>query len=113
MAAEPLLHFKLRDAEVTFILGAEDDEKTVDDADAEIVLADNSRWSVSFLTLDAIRKIMDRWAQSGECKSGAYFRVPDLVISSEPGIANMLIALEDLIDRGLDGRLPRLEEDDE
>jgi hypothetical protein len=34
MADDPLLGFKLRDAEVTLMLGAEDDEKTVGDADA-------------------------------------------------------------------------------
>jgi hypothetical protein len=113
MVDEPLLRFKLRDAEVIFMLGAEDDEATVDIADAIIVLADGSRWSITFLTLDAIARIMERWRQSGECKSGAYFRVPDLVISSEPGLENMMLAVEDLIEQGLDGELPRLEEGDE
>jgi len=108
MAVQPLLHFNVGDAEVTFMIGAEDDEATVDCADAEIVLADRSRWSATFLTLDAISRIMARWNESGECKSGAYFRVPDLVISSKPGLANMLVAVEDLIDQGLDGELPRL-----
>jgi hypothetical protein len=111
--AEPLIRFKIRDAEVTFILGGEDDEATVEFADAEIALSDGSRWSVTFATLDEIRNIMERWAQSGEYKSGAYFRIPDLVISSKPGLANMLVAVEDLIDQGLDGELPRLEEEDD
>jgi hypothetical protein len=111
--AAALLHFNVRDAEVFFMLGDEDEESTVEFADAEIVLSDGSRWSVTFATLDEIRNIMERWAQSGEYKSGAYFRVPDLVISSTPGLANMLVAVEDLIDQGLDGELPRLEEGDE
>jgi hypothetical protein len=113
MDAEPLLRFNVRDAEVIFMLGGEDEEATVESADAEIVLSDGSRWSVTFATLDEIRNIMERWRQSGECRSGAYFRVPDLVISSRPGVANMLVAVEDLIDQGLDGQLPRLEEGDE
>jgi hypothetical protein len=112
MAAKPLLRFDVRDAEVIFMLGGEDEEATVEFADAEIVLADGSRWSVTFATLNEIRNIMQRWAQSGEYKSGAYFRIPDLVISSKPGLANMLLAVEDLIEQGLDGELPRLEEDD-
>jgi hypothetical protein len=104
-----LLRMKLRDAEVIFMLGADDDEESVENADAEIVLADGSRWSVTFLTLDEIGRIMARWAHSGECQSGAYFHVPDLVISRKPGIANMVAAVEDLIDHGVEGTLNRLQ----
>jgi hypothetical protein len=111
--AEPLIRCKIRDAEVIFILGGDDDEATVDDCDAIIVLADGSRWSVSFLTLDAIARIMVRCSESGDYRSGAYFRIPDPVISSKPGLANMLVAVEDLINRRLDGLLPRLEEENE
>jgi hypothetical protein len=100
---------KLRDAEVVFMMGADDDKESVENVDAEIVLADGSRWSVTFLTLDEIGRIMARWAHSGEYKSGAYFRVPDLVISSKPGIANMMEAVEDLIDHGVEGKLNRLQ----
>jgi hypothetical protein len=100
-----LLRLKLRDAEVIFMLGADNDKESVENVDAEIVLADGSRWSVTFLTLDEIGRIMARWAHSGECKSGAYFRVPDLVISRRPGIANMMAAVEDLIDHGVEGTL--------
>jgi hypothetical protein len=104
-----LLRVKLRDAEVVFMMGADDDKESVENVDAEIVLADGSRWSVTFLTLDEIGRIMARWAHSGEYKSGAYFRVPDLVISSKPGIANMMEAAEDLIDHGVEGKLNRLQ----
>ena len=100
-----LLRLKLRDAEVTFMLGADDDKESVESVDAEIVLGDGSRWSVTFLTLDEIGRIMARWARSGECRSGTYFRVPDLVISRTPGTANMMAALEDLIDHGVEGTL--------
>lgn len=89
---------------------ADEDQTTVDNIDAEIVLADGSRWSVTFLTLDAIARVLDRWKASGEYKSGAYLRIPDLVITSRPGIASMMVAAEDLIEHGLDGVLPRLEE---
>jgi hypothetical protein len=109
MSDNSLLRVKLRDAEVVFMMGADDDKESVENVDAEIVLADGSRWSVTFLTLDEIGRIMARWAYSGEYKSGAYFRVPDLVISSKPGIANMMEAVEDLIDHGVEGKLNRLQ----
>jgi hypothetical protein len=109
MGDNSLLRLKLRDAKVIFMLGADDDKESVENVDAEIVLADGSRWSVTFLTLDEIGRIMARWAHSGECKSGAYFRVPDLVISKKPGIANMMAAVEDLIDHGVEGTLNRLQ----
>jgi hypothetical protein len=104
-----LLRLSIRDAEVIFMLGADDDKESVENVDAEIVLADGSRWSVTFLTLDEIGRIMGRWAHSREFKSGAYFRVPDLVISRKPGIANMMAAVEDLIDHGVEGTLNRLQ----
>jgi hypothetical protein len=109
MSDNSLLRVKLRDAEVVFMMGSDDDKESVENVDAEIVLADGSRWSVTFLTLDEIGRIMGRWADSGECKSGAYFRVPDLVISRKPGIANMMEAVEDLIDHGVEGTLNRLQ----
>jgi hypothetical protein len=104
-----MLRLKLRDAEVIFMLGDDDDKESVENVDAEIVLANGSRWSVTFLTLDEIGRIMARWAHSGESKSGAYFRVPDLVISKKPGIGNMMAAVEDLIDHGVEGTLNRLQ----
>jgi hypothetical protein len=104
-----LLRLRLQDAEVIFMLGADDDKESVENVDAEIVLEDGSRWSVTFLTLDEIGRIMARWAHSGEHKSGAYFRIPDLVISRKPGIANMMAAVADLIDHGVEGTLNRLQ----
>jgi hypothetical protein len=104
-----LLRLNLRDAEVTFMLGDDNDKESVENTDAEIVLADGSRWSITFLTLDEIGRIMARWAQSGEYKSGAYFRVPDLVISRKPGMASMMAVVEDLIDHGVEGTLNRLQ----
>ena len=36
--AEPLARLKIREAEVIFMLGSVDDEATVDDCDAEIII---------------------------------------------------------------------------
>jgi len=36
------------------MLGADNDKESVENVDAEIVLADGSRWSVTFLTLGEI-----------------------------------------------------------
>jgi hypothetical protein len=49
---------------------------------------------------------MDRWAGTGENRSGQYFQCPDLVIVREGGISAMTLALEGIfVDGGPGGIL--------
>ncbi|WP_449060997.1 hypothetical protein [Planomonospora algeriensis] len=83
-----------------FMLGAEDDKETVENVDAELILPDGTRWSATFMTLRAIEKVMNRWQETGECSSGAYFQCPDLVIIPVGGLAAMLNSFKGIIDSG-------------
>jgi hypothetical protein len=79
-----------------FMLGAEDDPASVEDVDAVITLDDSTRWSATFLTLDAIARILDRWKASGERLGGSYFSCPDLLIVRSGGIPAMTDVLDEL-----------------
>jgi hypothetical protein len=66
-----------------------DEDGTVTNADVELVDEQGERWSATVLTLDAIAGLMETWRTSGECQSGAFFRVPDLVIVRDPSLASV------------------------
>jgi hypothetical protein len=61
-----------------------DDDGTVTNADAELVDAEGRRWSATVMTQPEVGRLMETWRSSGECQSGAFFRVPDLIIVRDP-----------------------------
>lgn len=98
-----------------FMLGADDEADTVDDVDALVVLPDRSRWSATFMTLEAIARVLEKWKLSGECLGGIFFQCPDLVIVREPGVPAMLEVIEGLLDddeERLEDTFQRLEHDE-
>ena len=107
MGGEPFLSMTILGAEVTFNLGEDDDPSTLENADALVTMPDGSRRSATFLTVAEVARILDRWKVSGESRSGGYLRVPDLIVTREPGVSAMVAALEDLMEEG-DGSLTRL-----
>lgn len=82
--------------EALFRLGADDDPETVENVDVSVTLHDGTRWSATFLTLDEIGRILDRWRASGEGLGGAYFSCPDLIIVRNGGIPAMSAVLDGL-----------------
>ena len=100
MANDPLMKVPLNNAEAVFMLGAEDDEETVENVDVEVAHADGSRWSATFLSLAEIGRIMERWKDTGEGMGGKYFQCPDLVIVRRGGLGGMVEVLNDLLDSG-------------
>jgi hypothetical protein len=86
--------------EAVFMLGAGELAETVENVDAEITASDGTRWSATFMTLSEIARVMDRWAGTGENRSGQYFQCPDLVIVREGGISAMTLALEGIFEDG-------------
>lgn len=88
--------------------------ETADQADATIGLPDGTRRYATFMTLDVVSGIMDRWQETGESLNGRYFFCTDLVIIREPGFASMLDAVRDLIASGeIDHACSLLPVDDE
>ncbi|MFJ3324948.1 hypothetical protein ACIPMT_10890 [Streptomyces griseus] len=92
-----------------FLLGAEDLVETVEDADAEMRLPDGTRWSASFMTLGAIDTVMNRWSETGEHGSGAFFACSDLVIIPRGGVPSMVEAFRVILAEGPQGTLEKLE----
>lgn len=94
MADDPLHTIETDRYKAVFMLGAEDELESVDDVDAEIILPDRSRWSATFMTLDAIARTLAKWKVTGECLGGIFFQSPDLVIVDRPGVSAMLEVIE-------------------
>ncbi|MBT0772816.1 hypothetical protein KIH74_27995 [Kineosporia sp. J2-2] len=94
-----------------FMLGADDDPATVDNIDAELVLPTGARWSATFMTPTAIRRVLDSWAETGENSGGSWFQCPDLVIVPEGGLDAMTDAFRGILRAGgPEGVLGSLEE---
>lgn len=61
-----------------------DEDGIVTSADVEIVDSDGRRWAATVMTHSEIVRLMEVWQSSGECQSGAFFRVPDLIVVRDP-----------------------------
>ncbi|MFE6226429.1 hypothetical protein [Streptomyces sp. NPDC057854] len=79
------------DFEAYFMLGAEDDEATVDNVDVLVTLADGSRYSATVLTVAALQRWMDSGADAYE---RLQFRCPDLVVTRHAGVPAMMRVFE-------------------
>ncbi|WP_329089566.1 hypothetical protein [Streptosporangium sp. NBC_01469] len=91
--------------------------ETAEEADATITFPDGSRRYATFMTLDVIRRIMDKNARTGESLGGRYFWCSDLIIIRDVGLESMAAAIRDLISSGdIEGAcdlLDPLDEDEE
>jgi hypothetical protein len=57
-----------------FLLDRErDTEKTVANVDALVDLPDGSRWALTVLTVDEVRRLLAEWKATGEIANGSYF----------------------------------------
>ncbi|MCW2916693.1 MAG: hypothetical protein JWN52_4761 [Actinomycetia bacterium] len=71
-----------------------------EEADVTITLPDGSRHYATFMTLGAIKHVMERHREVGECHGGGYFWASDLIILSEPGFPAVIDAVAALIASG-------------
>jgi hypothetical protein len=94
MASDSLHEVSFDQFKAIFMLGADDDPETVANVDVEVTLSDGTRWSATFMTLQEIGSVMERWTTTGENGAGAFFHSSDLVIVPEAGIRAMTRALE-------------------
>ncbi|MDP9868715.1 MULTISPECIES: hypothetical protein [Streptosporangium] len=74
--------------------------ETAKEADATITLPDGTRRYATFMTLDVVSRVMDRWKGTGENLGGQYFWCSDLIIIRQPGFASMIDAVRDMITTG-------------
>ncbi|WP_435973976.1 hypothetical protein [Streptomyces sp. Qhu_M48] len=94
---EPLHLVRTPHFDAVFMLGAEDDEATVDNVDVIVTLRDGTRYSATFLTLGAIQRWMDSEPEEYE---RLQFQCPDLVITRDAGVPAMVRILEMAYERG-------------
>ncbi|GLX95888.1 hypothetical protein Hesp01_38380 [Herbidospora sp. NBRC 101105] len=91
--------------------------ETAEEADATITFPDGSPRYATFMTLDVVRRLMDKDACTGESGGGRYFWCSDLIIIRNVGFECMAAAIRDLISsgdiEGACGLLDPLDEDDE
>jgi hypothetical protein len=81
-----------------FLLDHETDcEKTMSNVDALVDLPDGSRWALTVLTVDEVRRLLTEWKETGEVANGSYFWAVDHVIVAEPGLAAMTSAIRELV----------------
>ncbi|WP_370346727.1 hypothetical protein [Catenulispora sp. EB89] len=83
--------------EASFLLGVGEDPADACNVDVEVCLGDGSRWGATIFTLDEVRRLMDRWATTGEAQGGRYFACPDGLIVREPGVDAMVAVIAGLL----------------
>ncbi|GIH94120.1 hypothetical protein Psi01_47500 [Planobispora siamensis] len=74
--------------------------ESAEEADATVTLPDGTRRYATFMTLDVVGRVMDRWKSTGENLGGRYFRCSDLIVIREPGFTSMIDAVRDMIATG-------------
>ncbi len=97
MASDPWVVVQLEGAEVTILLGDNDDPETVENVDVEVKCVDGTRWSATVLTLTEIDRVMAHYAATGECLDGRYFHCWDLLITRSGGISEIVQVVHDLL----------------
>ncbi|MFE7508434.1 hypothetical protein [Promicromonospora sp. NPDC057488] len=77
-----------------------DGDGSVVNADVELIASDGTRWAATVLTLGEIARLMDAYRESGECRSGAFFRVPDLLILGTGTVDALVDVFRELVRTG-------------
>jgi hypothetical protein len=84
-----------------FVLDCETDtEKRAANVDALVDLPDGSRWALTVLTVDEVRRLLAEWKETGEVANGSYFWAVDKVIVAEPGLTAITSAIRELVRSG-------------
>ncbi|MGC0317488.1 hypothetical protein [Kitasatospora acidiphila] len=86
--------------EVGFLPSAGEELTGVCNVDAEVRLADGSRWSATIFTLAEVERLMAVWARSGEAMGGRYFHCSDGLIVRDSGVDSMAEVIAGLLDSG-------------
>jgi hypothetical protein len=82
------------------LLGSDERLDAVCNVDAFIEVPGKGTWAATVVSLDEVRRLMDRWRTTGENASGAYFVGVDDLIIREPGGDAVVAAVRDLVDEG-------------
>lgn len=96
----PLFCVRAEGFEARFALGSAEEVDSVENVDVFVRLADGSEWTATVFTLAEVRRLMDRWALSGEAQAGTYFWCWDGLIVRDAGVASVVEVLAGLVASG-------------
>ncbi|MFD7164962.1 hypothetical protein [Streptomyces violascens] len=104
-------YYRVRAAgfQVLFLVEPDEAIEEVRNVNAEVHLADGSRWSSTIFTLAEVDRLMRSWEASGEAVSGQCFFCADGLIVRNPGIGSMVRVIAGLMASGeFDGVFRRI-----
>lgn len=104
-------YYRVRAAgfQVLFLVEPDEAIEEVCNVDAEVHLADGSRWSSTIFTLAEVDRLMRSWEASGEAVSGQCFFCADGLIVRNPGIGSTVRVIAGLVASGeFDGVFRRI-----
>jgi hypothetical protein len=55
---------------------------------------------LTIFTIDEVRRLLDRWQETGEVALGSYFWASDQLIVPRPGVSAMTTAIRELVRSG-------------
>jgi hypothetical protein len=100
-AADPYVTVTEATFVARFLLDSETDtEDSVANVDAFVDLPDGSTWALTIFTVDEVRRLLARWAETGDVTNGSYFWAVDQLIVPEPGVSAMTRAIRELVRSG-------------
>lgn len=68
-----------------FLLDPDETEEWVANVDTVGDLPDGSRWALTILTVDEVRRLLVKWKATGDVRDGSYFWAVDQLIVPAPG----------------------------
>ncbi|MEV8452794.1 hypothetical protein AB0467_08575 [Streptomyces sp. NPDC052095] len=95
----PFYRLKRDGYEIVFVPGAGEELDEVCDVDMWVVRDDGERWSGTVVTLDEVRRTMDRQRRAGD-PEGHFWWSWDGLIVREPGLAAMAKVIDGLVATG-------------
>jgi hypothetical protein len=88
------------DFRLRLLLEEEESPESACNVDGWIDVPGRGSWAGTFLSLAEVARLMERWRETGENASGAYFVALDGVIVREPGVESILMAAQHLVATG-------------
>ncbi|MEQ1764458.1 MAG: hypothetical protein ABL984_15115 [Pyrinomonadaceae bacterium] len=71
-----------------------------DNSDVIVIFENGEKWIASFFTYQNIQTLVEKFRESGECLSGAYFRASDMILIDELSRSRIESVINDLIREG-------------
>lgn len=106
----PWIQVEIGEARLSILIG---DTGQIGPWDIEYETSEGERYFATVATIHDIQRIMEVWKSTGECLSGRYFWLADLIIVAELNVVAVTDVVEDLVLTGeLESAMSRAREGD-